>query len=335
MKRAAAIAIAVTLGSLMPGQADEWRIEAIPTPGPVKAIETIGDDPHISIGGGWFRTIVGTNSITLVAARGPALRPQPPGALPDGRIAEGKRDIARVWLAGPTDRYRHGVLGDAIEAGSLVVERRDGRRDTVTLEADAVFEDLEPRIVDLDGDGRERIVVVKSYLRGGSALAVIGERDGAFAIVAETPPIGTPNRWLNPAGIADFDGDGRADIAVVRMPHAAGVLELWSWRDGQLQRTSEHGDVSNHAIGSRVLRMSAVADFDRDGRADLAIPSFDRRDLRIIAFAPGARDVARVRLPARATTELGLLQDAGGAPAVLVGLENGALVAIRKSPQRR
>ena len=335
MRRATAIALAATLASFMPGKADEWRLEVIPTAGPVKAIETIGDDPHIAIGGGWFRTIVGTNAITLVASRGPTLRQQPPGALPDGRIAEGKGDIARAWLAGPTDRYRHGVLGDAIEAGSLVVERRDGRRDTVTLETDAVFEDLEPRIVNLGGDGRERIVVVKSYLSGGSALAVIGERDGTFAIVAETPPIGASNRWLNPAGIADFDGDGRADIAVVRMPHAAGVLELWTWRDGQLQRTSEHRDVSNHAIGSRVLRMSAVADFDRDGRPDLAIPSFDRRELRIIAFAPNARDVARVRLPARATTEFGLLQDAGGAPAVLVGLESGALVAIRKSPQRR
>ena len=30
---------------------------------------------------------------------------------------------------------------------------------------------------------------------------------------AETPPTGSPNTWLNPAGIADFDGDGMADIA--------------------------------------------------------------------------------------------------------------------------
>ena len=329
------IALCAILVTVLPSKAsDEWRLEAISTVGPVKAIDAAGDDPRIAIGGGWFRTIVGTNAITLVATMGPARRAGPPEALPDGRIAEGKRDVARAWLAEPTGRYDHGVLGDAIEAGSLVVERTDGRRDTVRLKPDAVFEDLEPRIADLDGDGRDRIVTVKSYLHRGSALAVIGERDGRFVIVAETPPIGAPHRWLNPAGIADFDGDGHKDIALVRMPHAAGVLELWTWRDASLQRTLELRDVSNHAIGSRVLRMSAVADFDGDGHADLAIPSFDRRELRIIAFAPKVRDIARIRLPARVTTEIGLLKDRGGAPAALIGLENGALVVIGRSARR-
>jgi hypothetical protein len=334
VSRTAAIAVAAALAGLAPGKADEWRLEVIPTVGPVKAIETVADDPRIAIGGGWFRTIVGATAITLVATIGPPQRPRPPDALPDGRIAEGKRDVARAWLADPTDRYSHGVLGDAIEAGSLVIERRDGRRDAVKLDPDAVFEDLEPRIADLGGDGRDRIVVVKSYLHHGSALAVIGERDRRFAIVAETPPIGTPNRWLNPAGIADFDADGRTDIALVRMPHAAGVLELWSWSDGRLQRTLELPDVSNHAIGSRVLRMSAVADFDGDGRPDLAIPSFDRRELRIIAFAPKLRDIARIRLPARVATEVGLFKDGDGTPTPIIGLDNGALVVIRKSPRR-
>lgn len=174
------------------------------------------------------------------------------------------------------------MLGDAIESGSLVVECRDGRRDVVKLESDALFEDLEPRIADLGGD--ERIAVVKSYLDHGSVLAVIGERDGRFEIFAETPPLGGPHRWLNPAGIADFDGDGRADIAVVQMPHAVRRLQLWSWCNGCMEKTVEVPDTANHVIGSRVLRISAVADFDGDGRPDLAIPSFDRRELRIIAL---------------------------------------------------
>jgi hypothetical protein len=225
------------------------------------------------------------------------------------------------------------VLGDAIEAGSLVVERRDRGRETLRLETGAVFEDLEPRIADL-GDGRDTILVVKSYLNSGAALAAIGERDGRYVILAETPPIGTPNRWLNPAGIADFDGDGTVDVAMVHMPHALGRLELWNWRDGRFEKSLELADTSNHAIGSRALRLSAVADFDGDGRPDLAIPSFDRRTLRLIAFSPKARDVARIALPARAATDFALLKDAFDRPAILLGLENGALVLARSLAPR-
>jgi hypothetical protein len=344
VKREAAIACVVAACIVLagtPAQANEWRLETIPTVGPVQAIQTVAGEPLIFIGNGWFRTVVGTTRVTLGAAAGPIQRPRPPDALPDGRIAEGPGAIARAWFAEPTDRYGHGVLGDMIEAGSLVVERRDGRRDTVRLDADAVFEDLEPRIADLDGAGggsggnNGKIVVVKSYRDRGSALAVIGEREGRFEILSETPPIGKKHRWLNPAGVADFDGDGHVDIALVQMPHALGRLELWRWRSGALEKMLELPDTSNHVSGSRVLRMSAVADFDGDGRADIAIPSFDRRDIRVIAFAPGVRDLARVRLPARATTELAVLKDETGAPAALVGLENGALVMLRRIAGRR
>ncbi len=109
-------------------------------------------------------------------------RPQPKlpdGALPDGRVAIGTRDIARAWLAEPTTRYDHGILGDKIEAGALVIETRDGKRQTVRLKDDAVFEDLEPRLADLDRDGHDEIVVVKSSLKRGSSLAVIGRAQAA------------------------------------------------------------------------------------------------------------------------------------------------------------
>lgn len=331
----AAVAAAVAgFACTAPGQAADWTAQPVPTVGPVKAIETAGGEPIVLIGGGWFRIIAEANRLRLVATAGPPPRPELPNALPDGRIAAGRRDIARAWLAEPTSRYGHGVLGDAIEAASVMVERSDRRHDIVRLGPDAVFEDLEPRIADLGGDGRERIVVVKSYLDRGSALAVIGERDGRYAVVAETPPIGAPNRWLNPAGIADFDGNGTVDIALVRMPHALGRLELWSWQNQRLEKTLELGDVSNHVIGSRALRMSAVADFDGDGRPDLAIASFSRRELRIVGFAPAPRDMARIALPARAVTDFALLKDTAGHPAVLLGLENGALMLVRRAGPR-
>ena len=96
--------------------------------------------------------------------------------------------------------------------------------------------------------GAERIVVVKSYLDRGAAVAVVDPRSAT--IIAETPPIGHANAWLNPAGIADFNGDGVTDIATVRQPHVVGRLELWSFRR-QAQKTVEVADASNHVIGSR------------------------------------------------------------------------------------
>ncbi len=332
MTRTAALALCLlwTCLGAAPAAA-QWRIEIVRTVGPVKAVESVGGEPYVLIGGGWFRLIAGTHEISFAATAKPLARAVPQGALPDGRVAQG-REIARAWLSSPTGRYGHAVLGDAIEADSLVIERRDGRSDTVEAGADAVFEDLEPRIAVLGG--KEHVVTVKSYLARGAALAVIGEREGRFAVAAETPPIGTPNRWLNPAGVADFLGEGASEIALVRMPHALGRLELWRWSGGRLDKRLELPDTSNHAIGSRVLRMSAAADFDGDGRTDLAIPSFDRRDLRLIAFAPQPRDIARLALPARTVTEIALLRDSNGHPAVVVGLENGALAIARRNARR-
>ena len=187
-----------------------------------------------------------------------------------------------------------------------------------------MFEDISPRIASIDG--RDWIVVVKSYLDRGSALAIIDAE--SMTIVAETPPIGRAHAWLNPAGIADYDGNGTTDIALVRQPHVVGRLELWSWKDRKLTKVIEIADVSNHFIGSRALGLSWTADFDGDGHPDLAVPSLDRRTLRIIGFAPEVRDIARVRLPARIVTNIGAIE-LGGKLALIAGVEDGQLILIR------
>lgn len=314
-------AMAFSLAFTAPAAA-EWRAEVVTAPGSTTAVEAENRAVKIEIGAKWYQ--LANDAPTLTAAEPPARPVPPPGALPDGRVAIGTAQVARAWLAAPTSRYDHGVLGDAIEAGSLVIERRDGRRGSVTPGREAVFEDLFPRIASIGG--RDWIVVVKSYLDRGSALAVIDP--DSMTIAAETPPIGRPHAWLNPAGIADFDGDGATDIALVRQPHVVGRLELWSWKDRKLTKAAEITDVANHFIGSRALGMSWAADFDGDGHSDLAVPSLDRRTFRIIGFAPQVRDIARVRLPARIATNIGATM-LNGRLALIAGLEDGRLILIR------
>lgn len=316
-------------GSAGAAQAAEWRLQKLDSPARVMAIETVGGDVHVNAGGLWYRLSLATGKPALTFIEDVPKPALPEGALPDSRVAIGTHDIARAWLAEPTPRYDHGVLGDPIEAGSLTVEPRDGKPQTVRLKGDAVFEDLEPRLADLDGDGDDEIVIVKSYLKRGSSLAVIAARKGRYQIVAETPPLGEPHRWLDPAGIADFNGDGKIDIALVRQPHVVGALELWTFTGGEMSKTGELGNAANHIAGTRAIDMSAVGDFDGDGIADLAVPSLDRSRLRLIGFTPEAHEIAGVALPAKAATDLGLVAAKSGPPALALGLDDGTLALIR------
>lgn len=212
-----------------------------------------------------------------------------PGQLGGSRIAratdaDGRR-LLWAWLTGSTTRYPHGVFGEQVEATGLAATGRGGAG-SLKLDWDSVFEDRELRLADIDGDGQIDIVVVRAYLDAGAALSVWTLRDGRIASLGESPPIGIPNRWLNPAGIADFDGDGRLEIAAVITPHIGGTLKLYEFRDGRLVEEAAEPGFSNHEYGSRVLGMSAVIQGHPDGPV-LAVPDTRRSTLRIVAFHDG------------------------------------------------
>ena len=326
--------VSLSVLALLPAaaQAADWHIERIKTPARVDMLDTVdgqnGHQVRVRAGGRWYAVERKNGRVVLRFLDAPAPPTLPERALPDGQVVHGSKDIRRAWLADPTTRYDHGVLGDKIEAGSVVVETRNGTRHTVNAGPDAVFEDLRLRLADF-GDGHDSIVVVKSYLKRGSSLAVIGNRRGRYEVVAETPPIGRPHRWLDPAGIADFTGNGKADIAFVRMPHVLGQLELWTFDGNRLSKRDQMPNFANHIAGTRALNMAAVADFNFDGVADFALPSLDRSRLRLVSFGPHPQEIKSLPLPAKAVTNFGMV-GGKGAPAIVFGLADGTLVALTR-----
>ena len=165
-------------------------------------------------------------------------------AFAGGAAAE---DIVAARYDEPTTRYAHGILGDAIEYGALVMETASGRGLRIRLPETRVFEDTAPRLFDVDGDGEREVIAVETDLSLGARLSVYGS-DG---LESSNDFIGQSNRWLAPAGVgaADLDGDGRVELVYVDRPHLARVLRIYEYRPGALKLEASFEGVTNHRIG--------------------------------------------------------------------------------------
>jgi hypothetical protein len=114
---------------------------------------------------------------------------------------------------------------------------------------------------DLNRDGKLDLVVASEYASSsavttGSVGVLLGNGDGTFqaAVSTSTP---TPLGGIRSLAMADFDGDGKLDLAV-----GAGNFLLLGNGDGTFQTPIVLG-----AGGPGI----AVGDFNRDGKPDLAI----------------------------------------------------------------
>ena len=215
-------------------------------------------------------------------------------ALPDGRAyvettgsGPERRDDTPPWpvearLSGPTDRYGHDVLGgiprwSVLEVRALTCGacRHGSEGAKIALPEDMVFEDVAPRLWDVDGDGRPEIVTVESHIRRGARLAIWAypitpSNGGDLTRIAATPFIGQANRWLAPAGIGDFDGDGRVEIAYVDRPHLARELVFVRLEGAALRQIARAPGFSNHRIGDTAITSATRT---CNGRDSLVLPS--------------------------------------------------------------
>jgi hypothetical protein len=186
---------------------------------------------------------------------------------------------ARAWFDQASTIYDHFVLGRDHEPTLLYLQHLPRRDDTICATGmiageGYVFEDIAPRLVDLTGDGWNEVIVVRSNVLSGAQLTVYGVVKGTFRLIAETAPIGR-HRWLAPAGVADFDGDGRVEIAYVDRPHLLKELVFVRLEGDRLVETLRLPGLTNHRIGDAFIS-GAVRDCGQGPELILASEDWSR-----------------------------------------------------------
>jgi hypothetical protein len=112
---------------------------------------------------------------------------------------------------------------------------------------------------DLDGDGRLDLVMLGG---NGGVAVLLGNGDGTFR-----PPVNYGTTNFNAITVADFNGDGKPDIAAT-CGTCLTVTIFLNNGDG----TFRNGVA--YPAGTLFPNAVIAADFDGDGRMDLAVPNF-------------------------------------------------------------
>lgn len=200
--------------------------------------------------------------------------------LPEKEIVISDDGRFYAQYSNPTTEYRHGILGDDMEGKQLVVVA-DSVFNELVLEDDYVFEDIRPRLVDINGDNRPEIITIRTNKSLGAGIMIykiVENRLTEFAYVKE---IGRTYRWLNIVAINDLDNDGIVELVWIETPHIGGTLKIAKIKSGALQVIDQKTQFSNHVIGERNLCLSVLT--EQNGSKVFYIPT-QKRD-KIVGFS--------------------------------------------------
>ena len=105
--------------------------------------------------------------------------------LPEQEITKSLDNSVYAQYAMPTEKYNHGIMGDKIEAEQLVVVV-DSVFYEFRLPSEYVFEDIRPRLYDVDGDNKLEFITIRTNVFQGGGIAIykiVGEQLVEYAHV--------------------------------------------------------------------------------------------------------------------------------------------------------
>ena len=292
------------------------------------------------------RTGLASGSIAVVDERGDLLllerdarvraRTEGVRALPDAELVlidlGGDVGPAVAVLADPTQRYRHGVLGDEVEAGSVVLVAIPSMRVVARWAPThpAVIE--ERRATPWRVGGAVGLHVTVSDDRRGARLVTLAWDETELRPIAEGHAVGRA-RWLHVIAAVD------ARAYVQHRPHLRGPLVRYEFGaivatgardDGSPlpapPSTASSLDVSSHVIGERNLDRAAWLRTEATGVDDLALPGGDGRSVAWVRCdASACLVLAETALAARLVTNLVPIGRAGAPTGLLLGDASGTV----------
>ncbi len=240
----------------------------------------------------------------------------------------------------PSLDYRHGVLGDEVEAGALAVVSLDTLAALARWDAPGRRVIEQRRLASFPAAGRWGMVATVSGGGDGGALVVLAAESGTagsgtaeLTVVATGPGIGTENRWRHVLGAS-----GRR-LYSLATPHLGGPLERWTLPptgDGdaplELRREAFALGVTSHTIGQRELdlgRLVPRASTDPASLDLLTMPTRDLRTLRLIACdGSGCRASADAALPGRLVAAPSVARDEAGGVRAWVATDDASLSLV-------
>jgi hypothetical protein len=269
MRHSAAGAVALILSLLLSatGAAGTAPVDASFSPGPSLAAGptpsavAVADfdkngSPDLAISNGGYhnnlRILLNDGSGTMRTAPGSPFKVKDAGSVAAGDLnGDGKQDIAAATGDGVVT-----FLGDG--AGRL----------TRAAAAPAVlpgYADWLAAPGDLSGDGKADLVAVDHENAGFKIRILLGDGAGGFTVSPQTPPVtvkGDPDEYVSlQVQIADFNGDGRLDLA------AAGTANVWMLlNDGTARFALAPGSPFKVSAG---IYSFVQGDFNGDGKPDL------------------------------------------------------------------